>query len=123
MTRSCRPFLWLLLAAALFMRALLPQGYMPERSESGAIAVRLCNSASVHLIPLEGEAAPEEDRQRAEPPCAFAGLASPAIPSSAGSELPLPAVVAVAYVGFAPTVTQGAVPRLLPPATGPPLPA
>lgn len=120
MTHS-RPFLWLLLAAALFMRAVLPQGYMPERAADGTIAVALCGSDAVHLIPLAGES--DEDSERAEPPCAFAGLAAPAVAPTAFAELSAPALAAAAFAqGFGAPV-PAACARLLPPATGPPLAA
>lgn len=116
-----RPFLWLLLAAALFMRALLPQGYMPERAADGTIAVALCGSDGIHLIPLADES--DDDSQRAEPPCAFAVLTAPAVAPPAFAELAAPALAAVAFAKTfaAPAPTPAA--RLLPPATGPPLAA
>jgi hypothetical protein len=124
-TRPSLPFLWLLLAAALFMRAVLPQGYMPERSDSGSIAVVVCGSGAIHRVPLadgtgRGE---EEQQQRAEPPCAFAGIAAPAIPPHSPPELALPAPAALAQADRAPVVVPEAAPRLHPPARGPPLPA
>ena len=122
-TRSSQITLWFLLAAALFMRAALPQGYMPERSASGAIAVALCGSDGLHLIPLADGAAPDEDRQRAEPPCAFAGLAAPTIPPHSLPELALPAPQVLAHADHAPVVALEAAPRLHPPSRGPPLPA
>ena len=68
--RSSRTVLWLLLAAALFMRAFLPQGYMPERTESGAITVRVCGSGHVLQIPTGKDEAPNKS-ERAEPPFAL----------------------------------------------------
>lgn len=121
--RTRRASLWLLLFAALFMRAFVPQDYMPERSDSGAITVAICGSGGVHVIPLDDGAGSERDEQRAAPPCAFAGLASPAAPPPAGPDLPLPAPVAVAYADHPAAAASFAAPRLLPPARGPPLPA
>lgn len=119
--RPSRASIWLLLAAALFMRALVPHGYMPERAAGGAIAVRLCNSDGVWLIPLEHGAKPGKDQQRAEQRCAFAGLGSPATPPLALPQMaPRPAVRAAFALDRA-AVEIGATPRLLPPATGPPL--
>ena len=123
MTRSSQPFLWLLLAAALFMRAVLPQGYMPERSADGSIAVAVCGSDGVHLIPLEGRGIPDDDRPRAEPPCAFAGLGTLAAPLPAGFELAMPAPAERAFAATLAAVSVAAAPRLLPPARGPPLAA
>jgi hypothetical protein len=116
-----RPYLWLLLAATLFMRAVLPQGYMPERSDSGAIAVVVCGSDAVHLIPLKDGS--EEERPRAEPPCAFAGLGSPAVPPPAGFALAVTAHVEPAFASVPSTFSVAGAPRLRPPARGPPLAA
>ena len=122
MTRS-RPILWLLLAAALFMRAFVPQGYMPERSGDGAIAVAMCASGGVHLIPLKDEgSAPADRAKRAGEPCAFTGLGH-AVPLSGLPDAPPPVASALApFAGFAAAGPAGA-PRLRPPARGPPLPA
>jgi len=118
-----RPLLWILLAAALFMRAFVPQGYMPERSGDGAIAVAMCSSGGVHLIPLgDEESAPENERKPADQPCAFAGLGSAALPPALPA--PVPAIAsAVAYFGPSGPAEATSAPRLRPPARGPPLPA
>jgi len=115
--------LWLLLAAALFVRAFVPAGYMPERADGGMIAVALCGSGEVHLIPRGDGASPDKDRPRVEPPCAFAGLGSPAAPPPALPALAVPAPIAVAYAPAPAPVRAGASTRLLPPATGPPIAA
>lgn len=105
------------------MRALVPHGYMPERAAGGAIAVRLCNSDGVWLIPLDRGAKPDRDQQRAEQPCAFAGLGSPATPPPTVPDIaPRPTSNAVFATDRA-AVEMVAAPRLLPPATGPPLTA
>jgi hypothetical protein len=122
-TRPSHPFLWFLLAAALFMRAMLPQGHMPERSESGSIAVVVCGSGAIHRISIGDGDDQEQERQRAEPPCAFAGLVAPAIPAPALPELRFPARAGLAHADPARVIAPVAAPRLLPPARGPPLPA
>jgi hypothetical protein len=119
-TRRVPLFLYLLLAATLFMRAVLPQGYMPERSDAGSIAVVVCGSGAVHRIPV-GDG--EEQQQRAEPPCAFAGLAAPAVPAPRLPELRFPARVELAHSAQAQPAVPAAAPHLRPPARGPPLPA
>jgi len=121
-TRPSHPFLWFLLAAALFMRAVLPQGYMPERSTSGSIAVVVCGSGAVHRIPI-GDGDDREGQQRAEPPCAFAGLAAPAVPAPALAELLLPARAVLANADAERVVAPIAAPHIHPPARGPPLTA
>ena len=122
-TRSSRPFLYLLLAAALFVRALVPQGYMPERADSGAVAVVMCGSGGVHLIPLKQDREAPGKSQRAEPPCAFAGLAAPALPPPAAPELLPTTLAAMAYAEERAFDTRLAATRLHPPARGPPLAA
>jgi len=120
--RSSRTVLWLLLAAALFMRAFLPQGYMPGQTESGAITVLVCGSGHVVQIPTGKDQAPEES-DRAEPPCAFAGLGTPALPPPLHTDLaaPAPAEPAFAHAGHAAPVPVAPLPH--PPARGPPLAA
>lgn len=121
MTRPSHPFLWFLLAAALFMRAVLPQGYMPERSTSGSIAVVVCGSGAIHRIPIgDGDDRGDGQQQRAEPPCAFAGLAAPAVPAPALPELLLPARAVLARAQQARVIAPVAAPHLHPPARGPP---
>ena len=123
MTRRAPLYLYLLLAAALFMRALLPQGYMPERSEGGSIAVVVCGSGALHRIPVGGADDQGEKEQRAEPPCAFAGLAAPAVPTSALPELRFPARAVLAHADLARVIAPFAAPHRHPPARGPPLTA
>ena len=113
--------LYLLLAAALFMRAVLPQGYMPERSESGSIAVVICGSGGVHRIPI-GDGDDPESEQRAEPPCVFAGIATPLLPP-APAGLPLPAAVKLARADGRPLAIPRLAIRQIHPARGPPLAA
>ena len=120
--RSSRTVLWLLLAAALFMRAFLPQGYMPERTASGAITVKVCGAGHVLQIPTGKGEAPDKS-ERAEPPCAFAGLGTPALPPPAFAELPAPELVELAFVHAGQSVPFSATPLPHPPARGPPLAA
>ena len=126
--RPSRAAVLSLLAAALFVRAFLPQGTMPERLESGALAVALCGSDGVHLIPLKRaqdgpeQDLPEQDR-RAEPPCAFAGLSAPATPPPALAALPVPAAVLRESPVLAADGERAVPARLFPPARAPPLPA
>jgi hypothetical protein len=122
-TAISRPWLYLLLAAALFMRAFLPQGYMAERSSDGVIAVTLCNSDGVHLIPIRKSANSDEDRQRVAPPCAFAGLAELALPPAPDFELPERKLASSSYVRPAERLVRAEAPRHHPPARGPPLTA
>ena len=122
-TRRAPILLYVLLAAALFMRAFVPQGYMPERSGDGAIAVAMCASGGVHLIPLKDEgSAPADRAKRAGEPCAFAGLGHAVPPPAVAEPAPPIASTLAPFAGFAAAGPAGA-PRLRPPARGPPLPA
>jgi len=120
--RQSRGVLWLLLAAALFMRALMPQGYMAERTDGGAIAVKVCGSGHVLQIPVGRDETPDA-ADRAQPPCAFAGLGAPALPPPAFADLPAPAPVEAAVLAAAPDAPRVAAPLPHPPARGPPLAA
>lgn len=122
MTNAFRPFLWVLLAAALFARAFVPQGYMPERAADSTITVAICGSEGHWAIPL-GKDAPEPEEPRADPPCAFAGLGTPALPpTSAGLAPPLVAA-AVPHAVLSAVPAAGRADGVLPPARGPPLTA
>jgi hypothetical protein len=114
--------LWLLLAAALFMRAFVPTGYMPERSDTGAISVRVCGAGHVLQIPAGKGEAPDA-AERAEPPCAFAGLGTPALPPPAMFAPPAPHPIEPALAEAGVARNQPASPLRLPPVRGPPLPA
>ena len=121
--RSSLVLLWLFLAVALFTRAFLPQGYMPEQSQSGTVAVTLCSSGAVHLVPLKEGTAPGEEPLRAELPCAFAGLALAAVPTPILPELPHPVTADATYGDRAPTRVPTEAQHLRPPARAPPLAA
>lgn len=120
---------WLVLAAALFLRAIIPLGYMPEDSAEGAFTVRLCGEANLALMRAtqphgrghehhHGHAKAGEEH--AHQPCAFAGLFTPAVPAPDLPPLIIPATVAVAFAAVPSTIPTIFAPRLLPPATGPP---
>jgi hypothetical protein len=111
---------WLLLAAALFMRAVLPQGYMPARTDHGTITVRVCGSSGhVLQIPTGTREAPRGSA-RAEPPCAFAGLGAPALPPPAVADLIVSKPLELAFAGTAEAALRLTAPLAHPPARGPP---
>jgi hypothetical protein len=131
---------WLLLAATLFLRALLPVGTMPDRDASGAISVRLCGSAGwlVQAVQQEthsgrhhasghhaksGEPEHDEGEQHASQACAFAGLGTPAATPPDMPALLLPTPVATLFAATSARPASVTVPRPLPPARAPPLPA
>lgn len=64
---------------ALTFRALVPTGFMPVAQEDG-VALVLCGSGGLQTVVVDAEGRPEkpehpEDR-RAEPVCAFVGIAA-----------------------------------------------
>ena len=118
-TRHPRALLWLLLAAALFMRAFLPQGYMPAHTSDGAITVRVCGSGHVLQIPTGQEQAPKKG-ERAEPPCAFAGLGTPALPPPAVAGLAAPEPAEPIFAEAVDAAFGLSAPLPHPPARGPP---
>ena len=120
--RQPRAFLWLLLVAALFMRAFVPQGYMPARSDSGAVTVRVCGSGHVLQIPIGNDKAPRPN-ERAEPPCAFAGLGTPVLPPPGPDEWLAPATVEQLLDRAGGTAPIVAVRLAHQPARGPPVAA
>lgn len=116
-----RPAAALLLGAVLLLRALVPGGWMVERS-GGEITVALCADASggqvFVTIPLGDPAPDPHDGQQA--PCAFTALAGLAdLPSAAVLAPPPPDRAAPAPAPLEIAVGQGlAAPP--PPQTGPP---
>ena len=121
-TSAFRPFLWLLLVATLFVRAFVPQGYMAERSADSTFAVAICGADGHWTIAIDpDESAPNE--QRADPPCAFAGLGTPALPPAPPMGMSAFTASAVAY--FVPSIVFESLDTdvHLPPARGPPYPA
>lgn len=114
-------FVWLLLVAALVMRAAVPQGYMTERAEDGAVTVLICHSDAVVQIPLpQKKAPPENDGKQAREVCAFAGLGVGAAPASPAFDLPLPQPVAESFAIDHGPFALAAAARQRPPARGPP---
>jgi hypothetical protein len=110
---------WLLLAAALLMRAVLPQGYMPARAADGTITVRVCGSGHLLHIPTGKREAPR-DAGRAEPPCAFAGLGASALPPPEAVDLIVSKPLELAFAGTAEAALRLTAPLAHPPARGPP---
>lgn len=71
-----------LIGAAMLIRSLVPAGFMPVASH-GVIYVQLCTGHGRQIIAMEipGRAPDRDNSQNAnsDMPCAFAGLASPAL--------------------------------------------
>ena len=113
--------LWLV-AAALFVRAVVPAGYMVD-ADATTISFTICSDATGETvthditIPSDGKA----DTAKADTPCSFAGAAQPAL---SGADAPLLAIallfiLALGFAPFvAPTMQRGH--YLRPPPQGPP---
>lgn len=119
-------WVWVLLVATLAMRAVFPAGIMAE-ARGTTIVVGICNSdAKIQIaIPArhDGRQGGDADGKAKASPCAFAGLAQVAIAGPAPLALPLPADTDTLRASHPVAPQATAPPRLLPPATGPPLPA
>lgn len=122
LARKCAPaWVWLLLVAALAMRAVFPAGIMAE-ARGSTIVVGICNSDA--KMRIEIPARHDGDEGKAKPsPCAFASLAHVAIGASPSIALPRPTVAKAAYRAQRVRPFATAPPRLRPPVRGPPLPA
>lgn len=112
-----------LLALALAMKLLVPGGFMPAVS-GGTIVIRLCSGTGPMAMAMPGLADDERGEGhpgKAEQPCAFGGLAAPAL----GAIDPVLLAVAIAFIlalalhPVAPRIAGLAV-RLRPPLRGPP---
>lgn len=112
----------LLLAAALFMRAVTPAGYMPERGADGGISIALCNSEDVLRIPMKDAGDDGGQEHRSASPCIFADLASPAAPPPDAPQIVQYAAATFVFALPLQLVEVGANPRMLPPARAPPQP-
>lgn len=67
----------MLVALVLLLRAAVPQGFMPERSESGTITLTVCGSGGLVHIPIERDA---PTQKRVPSHCAFAGIGAADLP-------------------------------------------
>jgi len=114
-------WVWLLLAATLFMRAVMPSGYMAERTDAGSIIVTVCNSDMQLEIPLKRAGDAPEKGHGSPAPCAFAALSAHAAPAP-DIALPSPAeATALAHWPDRLVAVQRRGTRNLPPARGPPV--
>ncbi|TIX50252.1 DUF2946 family protein [Alteraurantiacibacter aquimixticola] len=112
---------WMLLVAvALLLRAVVPQGWMLGEDASGAITVEVCNSDQVLVIPMKDDAPAHEDEETEAKACAFASLSDQGTTPDPNLRLPLPQLAAAAYDAVRQRVLSPDTPADLPPATGPP---
>jgi len=108
---------WLLLAAALLMRAAIPQGYMAEAAADGAVTITVCHSDAVLTIPLGKK---DKGESREQQPCAFASLATGDAPGPDAFDLPLPRATVESFTTAEAPFALAAAARQLPPARAPP---
>ena len=107
--------IWLLLAATLFLRALVPAGWMPDTgSGSDVIVAKMCNSSMVVTIPLGRDPAPGDSTAHQSETCLFAGFAGDA-PLAAAPPVEQQPVAVLAALLLQRTAF------LLPPGRGPPV--
>ena len=110
--------LWLVVAA-LFVRAVVPAGYMVD-ANSTTLSFTICSDASGDMV-THDVTVPDDGKAKADSPCAFSGLAHAAL---GGVDAPLLAIALlfILAVGFAPIVApilqRGT--YLRPPPQGPP---
>lgn len=117
--RHRRHLAMLLLAVALLVRAVVPQGFMLDRGNDG-VTIAMCNSDMRVAIPFKDGQGPKKADQSGEP-CAFAGHQSAAAPPEGLAPLPLPLLAPAPYDATRERALSPASPHHLPPATGPPV--
>ncbi len=110
----------LLVAVALLLQAVTPQGWMMSEDASGTIAIEVCNSDQQLVIPLKGKAPSHQDEDGANKVCAFAGLQHAGIDNDPNLSLPLPSLALAAFDATREQALSPDSPRFLPPARGPP---
>ncbi len=112
-----RNFGLLLLALALVVRALLPQGFMPVASAEG-LRMEMCGGTAPVTIVLDREAQPQNGQKSA--PCPYA-VAGAGIDLPPGLILPAPPAHIAPPPNPQPVAARLAAQRSLrPPARGPP---
>jgi hypothetical protein len=121
MTRRLHLPILTLLAAALFLRALVPVGWMPA-PERGVFAVEPCPSAGVAPIMPTGYGSPghHHDHGSIGADCFASMLAGAGLPNDAVQIAAPAAAPMVLSAAFTPARLIRGPPALLPPSTGPP---
>jgi hypothetical protein len=115
--RSRQFALWLVLAAVL-LRALIPAGFMLERSAAGGgVSLAICYASPLARLRAD-HGVPAGVQLHAD--CAFAAAAAPALPGAAPAAVFGPVAYALRPQRSL-LSNLGAAPRLQPPARGPPL--
>jgi hypothetical protein len=125
--RDHRTLAIFLVALALFVKVLVPQGFMLGGSQK-LLAVQLCLDGISHqtvqiAIPTDGKSQGDGSGHhgKADSPCAFTSLS---MASTTGVDAPLlaKALAFILALGFSPVhlVLRGQISRLRPPLRGPP---
>ena len=114
-----RTLAMLLIAAALLVRAVVPQGWMVEQ-HGGGIAISVCNSAEQVVIPMKRDGQPTDDAAHGKA-CGYAAHSVAATPPDALALPPLPQLAAAVWDATRATAQSPARTNPLPPATGPPV--
>ncbi len=118
-----------LLALALFVRALVPQGYMPAPREQRLFSIQLCSASSGgrtidFAVPADDSDHQDGGEHPADMPCAFQALG---LTATGAAPAPAPLMLLnlrlLLAQGFAPAIAGHAVRAAAspPPATGPPI--
>lgn len=111
----------MLVAVALFVRAVVPQGYMAQEDASGGFEITLCNSDGSWVIPMaEPAGGHEKETDHSGSACQFGGHSEAGDTPQIASVLLLPDARRAA---FAPDLVASLSlrhVRPIPPATGPP---
>ena len=112
------------LALALAMKLVVPAGFMPT-VDDGHIVISICTGTGpMKMVMAVPGKAPGEDgghHEKAEQPCAFAGLSLPSL-AAADPALLAAAILFVMVLGLRPIIpiARTAAPYLRPPLRGPP---
>ena len=121
MPRQPRLLTMIVLACALFLRVLVPTGWMPA-PKNGAFAIELCNAAArVQATEHAGKAHHDSKGKGHGGECAFAPLQAGFAAVPAAPILPAPSAAPAALPQqFTASVFARGPPAPPPPATGPP---
>ena len=121
MPRQPRLLTMIVLACALFLRVLVPAGWMPA-PQNGAFAIELCNAAApAQAIGHAGKAHHDPKSKGHGGECAFAPLQAGFAAAPAAPILPAPAAAPASLPQqFTASVSARGPPAPPPPATGPP---
>ena len=115
--------IWLLLAATLFLRALVPAGWMPDTGRTDTIVAKMCNSTATVVIPIDRKSGPAEPTTHETGTCLFAGFAgdAPLPETSVGADRMVPP--AQQPIGVLASLLLERAAYLLPPGRAPPVAA